>query len=153
MKREIRLLRPSDLETIKRIEDSSFPEPWDFEIFKILASYHGRAIKRGGERLYMYVLEEEEDVTGYVVWEEAAKEGHILNLAVEESKRNCGRGKELLLFALRKQKLNGMESCILECRSNNEIAQHLYETTGMSRSDYIEGYYGTQDAVIYRIDF
>jgi ribosomal-protein-alanine N-acetyltransferase len=137
---------------VKSIENASFPEPWDFEIFEILASYRGRAIKASGARIYMYVLEEENNVTGYVVWEEAAREGHILNLAVQEDRRNSGRGKELLLFAIRKLKLKGMESCILECRDNNAIARGLYESIGMTESDHVDGYYGDQDAVIYRLD-
>ncbi len=152
LKREIRPLDPSDLEDVKRIESSAFPEPWDFEIFEILASYHGRAMKRGGEKLYMYVLEEDV-VTGYVVWEESANEGHILNLAVREDKRNSGRGKGLLLFALRRQDLSGMTSCILECRDNNTIARRFYESIGMTEVGRVVGYYGNQDAIIYRWDF
>lgn len=100
----------------------------------------------------MYVLEEN-GVTGYVVWEESANEGHILNLAVREDKRGSGRGRELLLFALRRQELSGMTSCILECRENNAIARRFYESVGMTQVDRIAGYYGDQDAIIYRWDF
>lgn len=150
----IREVAKQDLEVIKEIETSCFPEPWDPEIFDILARWNGTIPLKDGRVLHMNVIENDGEICGYAVWEEnqTDSEGHLMNIAVAKDRRSQGYGKQLLQHVLKSLRNSGIAGCWLEVREGNESGRFLYENVGMQAADRIPDYYDGEDAIIYRID-
>ena len=151
---KIRSPNLNDIETIIEIERESFPRPWDESVFFQLALSSGRYPIDETTVVIMDIMEKV-TVVGYVVWEEYSedKHGHILNLAVHEEHRRQGYGTRLLEHALDSLRLSQMETCELEVRESNHWARHMYEKAGMMAVDRRQGYYESEDAIIYSIEF
>jgi ribosomal-protein-alanine N-acetyltransferase len=149
----IREVAEQDLEDIKEIETACFPAPWDPEIFDILARWEGTIPLKDGRILHMKVLENDGQLCGYAVWEEIKEgaEGHLMNIAISEEKRQQGYGKMLLEHVFKSLRIGGLNECWLEVREGNKEARSLYESMGMSANDRIPKYYDGEDAIIYRI--
>lgn len=147
-------IKDAHLESVKSIEKSCFPKPWDDDVFHTLARWRGRLILERGKLVSMDVIEENGNAVGYVVWEENRMnlEGRIMNIAVEQSRRRRGYGRLLLLHALHSQRANGMRRCELEVRESNTPARHLYESVEMKVSGRETGYYDNEDAILYSIE-
>jgi ribosomal-protein-alanine N-acetyltransferase len=143
------------LESVKTIEKNCFPKPWDDQVFQTLARWRGRLLLESGKIIRMDVAIEEKDTAGYVVWEENRMNlrGRIMNIAVRVSSRRKGYGRFLLLHSLNSQKANGMKICELEVRETNIPARRLYESIEMKVSGQEIGYYETEDAILYSIEF
>jgi len=152
---KIRFISLDDIESVFDIEKTSFPQPWEEEIFFQLALSGGTYYVEESTVVIMVVMGNKGMVNGYVVWEEDREEnhGHILNLAVKKEFRQQGRGMKLLDHALSRMKLMGMETCELEVRESNYWARHLYENVGMIAVDRRIGYYESEDAIIYTVSF
>ncbi|MHA2067390.1 MAG: ribosomal protein S18-alanine N-acetyltransferase [Candidatus Thorarchaeota archaeon] len=150
MTRVIREVTREDVFSVVAIERDSFPSPWDEDIFRILGSWRGRARTQDKKSVFMYVIEEEGELVGYVVWEEdeSLAEGHLLNIAIRPHSRRMGMGKELLNYALENMREHKMSSCRLEVRESNIPAQAMYAQAGMSVLSRDSGYYEDEDALI-----
>jgi len=150
----IREVAEKDLDTIKEIETACFPAPWDPEIFDILARWDGTIPLKDGRILHMKVFENDRQLCGYAVWEEikGISEGHLMNIAIAEGKRQQGYGKMLLEHVFKSLRVNGFNECWLEVREGNKEARSLYESMGMSPNERIPKYYDGEDAIIYRIE-
>lgn len=151
----VRSVRLGDVENVMKIEESSFSPPWEKSIFNRIAKNHGRLQVDGNRAIFMEVIIQNDQVIGYIVWEEDYKEqnGHILNIAITQSERCKGNGKKLLERTLRRMRSSGMMSCELEVRESNQAARYLYERVGMMAVDRIVEYYDYEDAIIYEIIF
>ncbi|MFW9966055.1 MAG: ribosomal protein S18-alanine N-acetyltransferase [Candidatus Thorarchaeota archaeon] len=149
----IREVSRLDVPQIIAIERASFPRPWDEDIFRILGSWQGRVRTQRGKTVYMYVIEDEGDLAGYVVWQEDAQlaEGHLLNIAIQTQSRRKGMGRELLNHALEKMREHMMTLCRLEVRESNTPAQALYAQAGMLIQSHHPGYYEDEDALIFSL--
>jgi ribosomal-protein-alanine N-acetyltransferase len=142
-----------DVKEVIKIEQDSFPTPWEMHTFMRLALARGHLFLKGNSELNFHVLEREGCVIGYVAWESNFTKGigHILNLAVRSDQRKRGYGTQLFDHAIRWMKDGEIESAFLEVRENNQSAISLYEKMGMTASDRVRGYYGDIDAIIYRM--
>ncbi|MBE0526584.1 GNAT family N-acetyltransferase [Candidatus Thorarchaeota archaeon] len=151
----IRSIHLDDIECVSEIERTSFPSPWDEDIFFQLALSGGKYLVDESTVIIMDVIGNKKSVNGYVVWEEYREDnhGHILNLAVKAEFRKQGIGKKLLSHALSSMKSAGMGTCELEVRESNLWARLLYENAGMMAVDRSVGYYESEDAIIYAITF
>ncbi len=152
-RRAIREVTREDVPPVATIERASFPRPWDEDIFRILGSWRGRIKTQRRKIVYMYVIEEDDELAGYVVWQEDDKiaEGHLLNIAIRPHSRRRGMGRELLEFALETMRNHKMTSCRLEVRESNIPAQALYAQAGMTIQCIDSGYYEGEDALIFAI--
>ena len=150
---KIRVVSREDVPNIVAIERTSFPRPWDDDIFRILGSWRGQVRTQRRKTVFMYVIEVEGELAGYVVWEEdnQLQEGHLLNIAVRPQNRRKGLGRELLGHALKMMREHSMVSCRLEVRESNTPAQALYIQTGMSILRHDSDYYDDEDALIFTI--
>ncbi len=103
--------------------------------------------------IFMYVAEMDEELLGYVVWEENVTEGigHILNVAVKTERRKEGLGTALMNHAFDTLRSHKINSCRLEVRQSNNAARRLYERAGMTAEHEESRYYGDEDAIIYSI--
>nr|KXH70111.1 MAG: hypothetical protein AM324_01540 [Candidatus Thorarchaeota archaeon SMTZ1-83] len=150
----IRPAREDDVPKIKVIEEVSFPRPWDEDLFRIIGAWRGSVPIEHNRLISMNVAESNEEVLGYVVWEEdmGSKAGHILNIAVRAENRRQGLGMALLNHAFDLLRKHEIKSCRLEVRPSNRAARCLYERAGMATLHVESGYYSGEDAIVYGIE-
>ena len=143
-----------DIARIMVIEEECFESPWTLSSFYVLLRHHGRIKDKDGE-IRMSIIELERKVTGYIVWEydSKKKEGHVLNIAIKREKQRRGHGAQLMNYVLDTLENMGAKSSFLEVRESNLSARRFYETFGMVPVDRVEGYYGNEDAIVYRKEF
>lgn len=87
---------------------------------------------------------------GFALGRAAADEGELFQIAVLEEYRRQGIAQQLLSALHEKLKEKGAVCCFLEVRSRNAAAVSLYEKNGYQRIAVRRGYYGDDDALIYR---
>lgn len=145
----IRLVEVEDVASVVKIERRAFASPWQTEIFLQLGCNRGCIRSAKDSLMIMRVLVQNEEIIGYVVWEERGKHAHLMNLAVDEQHRRKGWGTMILEESFRTMKQSGIEDLSLEVREDNVPATSLYESAGMVASGRLEGYYGDADAIIY----
>lgn len=139
---EVRLMLPSDLKAITRVEHATYEFPWSLGIFRdcLLAGYYSLVLDTGGI------------VIGYGIMSTAADEAHILNLCVHPSMQRRGHGRRLLNALLLRAKECDVDKVFLEVRPSNTLALSLYESTGFVRvgirPSYYQSAHGREDAVV-----
>lgn len=139
---EIRLMRPSDLKVVARIEKSAYDYPWSQGIFRdcLLAGYHSLVVDLSGI------------IIGYGIMSIAAAEAHILNICVHPDLQRRGYGRHMLTALLEKAEQTDAVKVFLEVRPSNEAALQLYRTAGFDqigiRPAYYQADHGREDAVV-----
>lgn len=86
-----------------------------------------------------------DDLSGLFVIQDGLDESFLMNIAVDKSHRNKGRGKLLLQNFL---KLAKNERILLEVDENNEIAIKLYKAFGFKEISRRNKYYKDKTAII-----
>jgi ribosomal-protein-alanine N-acetyltransferase len=147
----IRTFKEDDLSQVSDIETSSFKDPWP-PLF--LTHIHKKF-----PDLFL-VAEEKEKVVGYVIGEiretmlsglsHRSKTGHLINIAVLESRRKRGIGNLLLKEMESQFKNKGSTQIILEVRESNNSARVFYENWGFTEVGRVRAYYPDEDAIIMR---
>jgi ribosomal-protein-alanine N-acetyltransferase len=138
----IRVMLPSDLKLVARIEHTAYEYPWSLGIFRdcMLAGY------------YSLVLDVGSIVTGYGIMSIAAAEAHILNLCIHPAAQRMGYGRQLLDALLEKAQESDVSKVFLEVRPSNKPALNLYHSSGFVqiglRPAYYQAPYGREDAVV-----
>jgi ribosomal-protein-alanine N-acetyltransferase len=137
---EIRPLAYADLPQVIAIERRAFPTPWSLAMFVLELS------KPSGICL---VALEEGEMVGYLVCSRYDTVWHLMNVAVEPSKRRQGIATTLL-EALFEQADRPNEQYTLEVRTSNESAIRLYERFGFRAAGRRRAYYhdNREDALI-----
>jgi len=138
---QVRQAERADLLAVHRIEQSSFPQPWPFEVFEQYLGESG------------FLVAEDEAVVGYVVADSVPNHGqplgHIKDIAVREERRGEGIGSTLLEQALGVLHARGAASVKLEVRASNDGAQQLYDEYDFVHRRTIPRYYSDgEDALI-----
>lgn len=134
-------LQESHIERIKEIEAVSNPSPWTYESF--LHEVHNR-------NGHFLVASVQDVIVGYgAVWF-VIDEAHITTLAVDESQRQNGYGRQIAAALLEEATAKGMTCATLEVRAGNVPAIHLYESLGFSIAARRKGYYpnNREDALV-----
>jgi len=141
----------NDLESIKRIEDSSFKYPYSRAFLRYLI----------GNADVFLVAEVEEatglSIGGYVcgVIERFGGKafGHIYSIAVDPKFRRRGIGTTLMREILKRFAEMGVEAVYLECRRSNIVAQRFYRKFGFKMVSVIANYYNDgEDAIVFKKD-
>jgi [ribosomal protein S18]-alanine N-acetyltransferase len=139
---EIRLMYPSDLKGVTRVEQAAYEYPWSLGIFRdcMLAGY------------YALVLDQGSGVSGYAIMSIAGGEAHVLNLCVHPASQRCGYGRRLLNALLLRAHECAVNKVFLEVRPSNRVALNLYHSVGFVqigiRPAYYQASYGREDAVV-----
>ncbi len=107
-----------DLDRVVLIERDSMPSPWSKELFE-------EELRRGAA--HYFVVEENQQVAGYMGYWEAPEEAHIINLAISPSFRGKGLGQTMVELCLDFASKRGAKLATLEVRDSNEAAKLLYE--------------------------
>ena len=139
--RRIRRMEERDLEQVCAIENAVFTEPWSRTSFE-------RALKQE-QNLYL-VCERDSEIEGYCGLWGVAGEGQITNVAVKESARRQGIGRQLLESLLEKGREAGLTAYTLEVRVSNSGAIRLYHRLGFGDSEIRPDFYERpkEDALI-----
>lgn len=143
MEIHIRVFRPSDLETLKRITVEAFdgialdqmvddtvgplPGP-DWRERK--AQHIDEDVAAHAEGIF--VAEADGKILGYIttVLDRAAGKGRIPNLAVVPEIRGRGVGRQLIGHAVEYFRREGMNFAMIETMAVNPVGNHLYPSCG-----------------------
>lgn len=129
-------------EMLYEIEQTCFPAEWSREMFRAelenpLAEFV--AAQCGG------------GFSGFALGHIAADEGELYQIGVLPQYRGRGIAAGLLAQLHERLRQRGAAQCFLEVRSRNAAAIALYERCGYEKISVRRGYYGDDDALIYRI--
>ena len=143
----IQRMSPEDLEEVLAIEASSFDIPWTDEVFRaeLRHSWSHCDVLRQGQG---------GPVLGYIVFWSVADEVHLLNVAVDPTRRQHHHGRRLLDHMLEFARGHGARFITLEVRASNVAAIQLYESGGFKRVGVRPSYYASngEDAVLMLFD-
>ena len=140
----VRQARRSDLVSIHRIEQASFPQPWPYSAFETYLGEPGFLVVDEGVR---------SDIVGYVVADTVPSHGsplgHVKDIAVAADHRGDGVGSTLLECALDVLSETGAATAKLEVRESNDDAIRLYERFDFEHRRTVPDYYGNgADALV-----
>jgi len=131
----------SHIDAVYNIECNSFSDPWPKkEIIFELAQEHSICL--------VALLDSE--VAGYVTMRHVVNEGHICNIAVDETHRKKGIATALVQGLVDAATALEMIGITLEVRIGNRAAMALYHKFGFKVEGYRRGYYSypKEDAAI-----
>lgn len=131
----IRNMTPADLPAIETIEQRVFTEPWD------MGSY--AACLRSG--CYARVAEDAGTVAGYAVLHQLRGEAEIFTLVVAPEFQGKGIGTALLADLMSEANREGAFRVVLQVRSSNDHAIHIYKKAGFVQTGVISDYYANRD--------
>lgn len=138
----LRLMGPSDLDDVMRIERASYEFHWSEGIFKDCLKV-GYCCK---------VVTIDDDVVGYGIMMQAVDEAHLLNVCISEVARGNGCARKLLADFFDIAKKQGASEMYLEVRPSNNAAISLYSSLGFNevgrRPNYYDTGSGREDALI-----
>jgi [ribosomal protein S18]-alanine N-acetyltransferase len=99
-----------------------------------------------------WVVENDGDVTGFLVARAIEEEAEILNLCIDPAKRRIGNATALVRVALTQLPRLGAKVLFLEVRETNLPAISFYEKHSFVKDGYRPGYYQnpTEAAVLMR---
>lgn len=92
-------------------------------------------------------------IVGFALGKIVADEAELYQIGVLPAYRRQHIGNELLTALHEKMRERGAVCCFLEVRSRNTAAAALYESLGYEKISVRKGYYGDDDAVIYKLSF
>jgi ribosomal-protein-alanine N-acetyltransferase len=137
---DIRRLTYADLPQVIAIERRAFPTPWSLAMFVLELS------KPSGICL---AAVDEGRVLGYLVCSRYDTVWHLMNVAVDDTRRREGLATALIARLFELADGDG-EQYTLEVRTSNGAAIRLYERFGFRAAGRRRGYYhdNREDAVI-----
>jgi len=124
-------LTADHLHDVVRIEKESFADPWSLNAFRNFVVLYRTS----------WVAQSDGKVHGYLVTQWVLDEIHILNIAVDKSKRRSGVAAFLLDFLFERAARRKIKDVYLEVRESNEAARSLYARYGFSELGIRKSYY------------
>lgn len=145
---QLRPARTDDLDSVMAIETASFPtDAW---------SRSSMAATLADRDTAAVVATEADTVVGYaaVLAPRGASDADVLTLAVAETARGRGTGRDLLQWLLAAAAQRGASRVFLEVRADNPVATALYASTGFQVVGRRPRYYQPDDvdAVVMRLE-
>ncbi len=138
----VRPMELDDLEEVLNIENKSFPNPWNYNIF-----YYELTQNRYAK---YFVLEKSKEIIGYLGLWHKGRSFHITNIAIKERWRKKGYGGSFLRFTEKMATKHKIEKISLEVRRSNLIAQNMYRKYGYKVIKIRKNYYQdeNEDALV-----
>jgi ribosomal-protein-alanine acetyltransferase len=125
-----------DLPEVMEIDLNRFSSPYKKETFQ-------EAFKTMCQKII--VVQEEQEIIGYVFFGMAADEAEIYRIAIRKDKEGHGEGTKLLNWLESYLKEKGIRTIFLEVRKSNLHAQHLYEKNGFIYYRTRKAYYDNNE--------
>ena len=126
----IRRMKKKDIPEVAFIESQCFTQPW---------SEHG--FEEAMNDAVFLIAEENEQIAGYIGMYVMEPEGEITNVAVREECRGNGCGNLLLQAMEQWAQKHRIERIVLEVRSGNAGAIHVYEKNGFVKLGIRKNFY------------
>ncbi len=131
---KLRIYRPSDFETLYRIDQACFPRGIAYGRFEL------RLYLRS-EGSHCLLAEVSGEVAGFILTERSAEQGHIITLDVLEAYRRQTIGSLLLEAAEQEVAYQGGKRMVLETATTNKAAIAFWKKHGYRKFATIENYY------------
>ena len=137
----------SDVAQIVAAENAITAFPWTAKNFEscLSSDYQCWLLRQAGQHV------------GHAVLSVAAGEAELLNIGIAKEFQGKGFGRQLLDYMTGCAEELGARAVFLEVRSSNEVAQHLYASSGFNEVGIRPAYYpaakGREDAVIMALEF
>ena len=144
-------MRVDDIPQVAALDDLSFADPWPQGSFEY-------ELKANDYSLCLVAEDpdaaEGENVVGALVIWLIVDEAHIATIAVHPGYRHCGIGRRLLAEGLLQAADRGAVKSLLEVRSGNTEALHLYYGFGFKAVGLRPNYYQAEqeDALLLDLD-
>lgn len=140
----IREFRRPDINRVLEIEESSFKDPYPFNILVDIYNLGGGFL----------VVEYDNIIVGYIIfWIRFEDEGHIISIAVDENYQRKSVGSNLVEAALKVFKQYNIGIIKLEVRRSNTGAIKFYKDQGFIEREVFKNYYeDLEDAVLMDMD-
>jgi ribosomal-protein-alanine N-acetyltransferase len=135
----IKTATESDLPNIVLIENSSFDQPYPFDLLKKLLQEYGDSF---------LVAEESGKLVGYCSASMKGGSAHLISIGVLMEYRRRGVGASLLKHLIRILRKGSIDELWLEVKSENKEAVGLYEKFGFERMNTVEDYYSDGSAAL-----
>ena len=136
----IRKMTPDDLEEIMAIEEVSFDNPWQEEMFEAeMSGPISEALSVEIDGMY----------AGYMTCRVILDEAHLMNVAIHPDFRRRGYGRRLVQQFLDDCRERGVIVVYLEVRPSNASARKLYRRFGFRTTGVRNKYYENgEDALL-----
>lgn len=138
-KLKIKNVEISDLDSIVKIEEMSFENPWSRTSFE-------EELKSKSTTFLVAKINNE--LVGYIIIRYIDDEGYILNIAVHPEFRSLGIGKLLMKQVLEIANKLKLKNIYLEVRESNIIAKKLYHNLGFIEVGKRKRYYDNENGII-----
>lgn len=134
----IRPMLTRDLAEVVSLETAFQPRPWSEQVFADELATDNRT----------YLVAEIGRVVGFGGIMVTGEDAHVTNLLVDESHRQRGIGRELMVALI--EAAVDRDGChlTLDVRTSNESARRLYAGLGLVPVGVRPGYYDDDDALI-----
>jgi len=139
MNLQFRPMNYKDISTVYKIECLLFSDPWPKKSFKIEI--------RQKNISYPFIVEEKNEIVGYIICWYYLDELHIGNIAVIPDRQRQGIGKFMLDKVIKY--FTDYNKAFLEVRESNKKAINLYMTCGFDAIYRRKAYYPNgEDALV-----
>jgi [ribosomal protein S18]-alanine N-acetyltransferase len=142
----IRIAKLKDFDELLFIEEQAHIYPWpDTTLRWCLEQAHLRC----------FVLQKEQDILGFAIYECVLDEATLLNIAINPEYQGQGSGRYLLRKTLHELDAT-IAKIFLEVRISNESALRLYQSEGFTeigqRKNYYPTEHGREDARVFELN-
>lgn len=140
----MRSMATGDIDGVLEIERVSFAAPWTRGMFEETLSSPVAA---------SYIVEQAGKIVGYIIFYAAAREIHVMNIAVHPGLRQRGLASWMMSRIIGLARKSSAEVCFLEVRESNIPARGLYEKLGFKPVGKRKGYYREtgEDAIVMQL--
>ena len=128
----LRYMLRQDLDAVVAIDKDLFDFPWTKAEF-VLAMQQKNTIGM--------VVERNEEVVGYMVYEIHRHKIHVLNFAVRARSQRLGIGRELVERLKSRLHFKQREMIVTEVRESNLDAQLFFKSQGFKCTSILHGFY------------
>ncbi|HWS24122.1 MAG TPA: ribosomal protein S18-alanine N-acetyltransferase [Anaerolineales bacterium] len=141
----IRQMTFEDLPRVHQIDRESFSTPWPVEAF---------TIELKNPKARCWVIQEADQIIGYIVFWIIIDECHIATIAIDRSFRGKGYARALIQKTLQSSRSEGATFAFLEVRAGNEEAKSLYNSFGFEIVGTRKKYYkdNNEDALLLTLE-
>jgi len=121
---ETRRARAADRPTILEVDHRAFPPFWQLDADGLEQAIAATPTAR------IRVVDGDDGVAAYAVTGRADRRGYLQRVAVDPTHQGAGRGRGLVLDALRWLRRHRARNAIVNTQLDNEVALHLYQSCG-----------------------
>ncbi len=140
---QARTMQQQDIAEAVSIERSATAFPWTVKNFE--------DSMRSGHQAWVF-SDKTDEIIGFALVHKLVDEAHLLNICVKPSEQRQGFGRKILSYVVNFANSISAELIVLEVRSSNRRAQHLYLQAGFNeisiRKDYYPAKVGREDAIL-----